>query len=286
MDSDNAYIYGARTTPRSSKSTSPPAPSIPRHDLLGSVRGIVSSTAAPSPHPPPTTPGATPKQPADSPPTPHSGYAGGYTDPTGLIYLIGRYYDPQTGQFTTVDPIVDVTQSPYIYVSDDPVLASDPAGDCPLVNGMRWLQGAYVPAPLPWVAVGKSHKEPEPEPEPVDQPPKIKVTAYAIERIGLSVKTDAIVECDECDEARGLKAWISVNNVPGGEETGGKIIFVQYRSSRVMFGEDDLVAVMGVQAFGGSGEEAWADFRTFEWGEDGKLKHPRGAPGLPPQLSA
>ena len=32
------------------------------------------------------------------------GFAGGYTDPTGLIYLIGRYYDPATGQFLTVDP--------------------------------------------------------------------------------------------------------------------------------------------------------------------------------------
>ena len=31
------------------------------------------------------------------------GYAGGYTDPTGLIYLINRYYDPSTGQFLSVD---------------------------------------------------------------------------------------------------------------------------------------------------------------------------------------
>jgi RHS repeat-associated protein len=27
------------------------------------------------------------------------GFAGGYTDPTDLIYLIHRYYDPSTGQF-------------------------------------------------------------------------------------------------------------------------------------------------------------------------------------------
>jgi RHS repeat-associated protein len=27
------------------------------------------------------------------------GYAGAYTDPDGLLYLVNRYYDPQTGQF-------------------------------------------------------------------------------------------------------------------------------------------------------------------------------------------
>ncbi|EQD70928.1 Rhs family protein [mine drainage metagenome] len=41
------------------------------------------------------------------------GYAGGYTDPTGLIYLVNRYYDPSTGQFLSVDPLVSLTDQPY-----------------------------------------------------------------------------------------------------------------------------------------------------------------------------
>ena len=56
------------------------------------------------------------------------GYAGGYTDPTGLIYLIHRYYDPVTGQFTSVDPLVAISGQPYVYAGGDPVNGSDPLG--------------------------------------------------------------------------------------------------------------------------------------------------------------
>ncbi|MGD0875305.1 MAG: hypothetical protein ABSA14_09980 [Acidimicrobiales bacterium] len=33
-----------------------------------------------------------------------------HTHPRGSIYLIGRYYDPQTSQFLSVDPEVQQTQ--------------------------------------------------------------------------------------------------------------------------------------------------------------------------------
>ena len=56
------------------------------------------------------------------------GYAGGYTDPTGLIYLINRYYDPSTGQFLSVDPLVGITDQPYQYAGGDPANAVDPLG--------------------------------------------------------------------------------------------------------------------------------------------------------------
>ncbi len=57
------------------------------------------------------------------------GFAGGYTDSTGLQYLVDRYYDPTTGQFISVDPDVSVTGQPYIYTADDPVNETDPQGD-------------------------------------------------------------------------------------------------------------------------------------------------------------
>jgi RHS repeat-associated protein len=57
------------------------------------------------------------------------GYAGGYTDPDELIYLLDRYYDPQTGQFLSVDPDLAQTQEPYAYGGGDPVINSDPTGD-------------------------------------------------------------------------------------------------------------------------------------------------------------
>jgi uncharacterized protein DUF4951 len=43
-------------------------------------------------------------------------------------YSVRRYYDPATGQFISVDPLVDQTEAPYAYASGDPVENSDPAG--------------------------------------------------------------------------------------------------------------------------------------------------------------
>jgi hypothetical protein len=41
---------------------------------------------------------------------------------------VDRYYDPVTGQFLTVDPLVSQTLQPYVYVGDDSVNEADPAG--------------------------------------------------------------------------------------------------------------------------------------------------------------
>jgi RHS repeat-associated protein len=45
---------------------------------------------------------------------------------------VHRYYDPTTGQFLTVDPLVAQTNQPFSYANDDPVNGSDPSGlhDC------------------------------------------------------------------------------------------------------------------------------------------------------------
>ena len=67
------------------------------------------------------------------------GYQGGYTDPTGLVYLVDRYYDPNTGQFVSVDPLVDLTGQPYEFVGADPANGTDPLGACNKQgNGNAW----------------------------------------------------------------------------------------------------------------------------------------------------
>jgi RHS repeat-associated protein len=54
---------------------------------------------------------------------------GQVVDPeTGLLYLQNRYYDPSTAQFISVDPLVGLTHSPYGYVYDNPLNATDPTG--------------------------------------------------------------------------------------------------------------------------------------------------------------
>jgi RHS repeat-associated protein len=61
------------------------------------------------------------------------GYQGSYTDSTGLIYLISRYFDPATDQFLSIDPDIANTDQPYIYAGDNPLNSCDPLGNDPAV---------------------------------------------------------------------------------------------------------------------------------------------------------
>jgi RHS repeat-associated protein len=56
------------------------------------------------------------------------GFGGGYEDGTGLVYLVNRYYDPATGQFTSIDPLLNSTGSPFAYARDNPLSNNDPMG--------------------------------------------------------------------------------------------------------------------------------------------------------------
>lgn len=70
-------------------------------------------------------------------PTP-KGFVGGDNDPTGLVHVGAREYDPGTGRFISVDPIVDYTDPQqmqgYSYASNTPITMSDPDGLRPLIT--------------------------------------------------------------------------------------------------------------------------------------------------------
>jgi hypothetical protein len=53
-----------------------------------------------------------------------------------------RYYDPSTGQFLTVDPLVAVTGQSYAYTGDDPVNGVDPMGLCTIPGEGQLYPGA------------------------------------------------------------------------------------------------------------------------------------------------
>jgi RHS repeat-associated protein len=128
-DSHFAYIYGPSNVPFEQVDLSTGTVRYLVSDSLGSIRGIVdaagaltASTAYDAWGNPDTAGGLTSLS--------RFGYAGGYVDATGLVYLIHRYYDPGTGQFLSVDPVADLTEEPYIYAGDDPVNSIDPTGLC------------------------------------------------------------------------------------------------------------------------------------------------------------
>ena len=129
MDSTNAYLYGPSGTPFEQVNLATGTIHYLVADALGSVRGVVSAAGALAASTsydawgnPETTGGLSSYTPI--------GFAGGYSDPTGLLYLINRYYDPSTGQFASVDLMVNQTNQPYLYAGDDPVNGVDPMGLC------------------------------------------------------------------------------------------------------------------------------------------------------------
>ncbi|WP_051114908.1 RHS repeat-associated core domain-containing protein [Actinokineospora enzanensis] len=65
-------------------------------------------------------------------------FVGGTKDPTGLLQLGARQYDPATGRFISVDPLIDLSDprqwNAYAYANNSPVTYSDPSGQiaaCP-----------------------------------------------------------------------------------------------------------------------------------------------------------
>ena len=144
-DSNNTYIYGPDGAPIVQIDSSG-ARSYFFHDATGSTRaltgqsGAITATFSYTPY------GAL-KASTGSALTPLL-FAGSYRDrDTGLNYLINRYYDSQTGQFLSIDPAFDSTDSAYGYAAGDPVNRVDPLGLFPwksLASGIALVGGAAV----------------------------------------------------------------------------------------------------------------------------------------------
>ncbi|MFE3455844.1 RHS repeat domain-containing protein [Nonomuraea sp. NPDC059194] len=88
-----------------------------------------------------TTPFGAPRGTNPAPWPGQRGFVGGTNDPsTGLVRLGAREYDPSTGRFITVDPIIDkdVPQqmNGYSYADNNPVTFSDPTGLCATCSGV------------------------------------------------------------------------------------------------------------------------------------------------------
>jgi RHS repeat-associated protein len=76
------------------------------------------------------------------------GFAGQYTGTTespantlGDDNMQARWYDPQSGEFTSVDPDLAETNQPYQYAGDDPVNESDPSGLITCGGWLGWVPG-------------------------------------------------------------------------------------------------------------------------------------------------
>jgi RHS repeat-associated protein len=125
-DGVNYYVYGASGTPIEQVNQVTGVATYLFTDQLGSVimladqTGNVVGTKSYSPYGDVNAVTGTATTPF--------GFGGGYTDPSGLVYNVARYYDPAIGQFISADPLEGQTGTPYRYATDNPVNGSDPTG--------------------------------------------------------------------------------------------------------------------------------------------------------------
>ncbi len=135
-DATFAYVYGTGSVPLAQVDLADGDVDYLHTDMLGSVRsttdatGAVTSDADYDPYGRPEAPTSDPTAEVT-----RFGYAGEYADPTGYLYLRARYYDPESAQFLTRDPLEATTGNPYGYTDGNPLQFADPLG-------LDWLQDA------------------------------------------------------------------------------------------------------------------------------------------------
>ena len=125
-DATHAYVYGPDDIPVAQGDLAGTTMVYLHTDLVGSVRTVTSADGAVvcdgdyDPYGRTTSTGCAQVT--------RFAYAGQYTDPSGLVYMRARYYDPGTGQFLSVDPLVATTFDPYGYAGANPLQNTDPLG--------------------------------------------------------------------------------------------------------------------------------------------------------------
>jgi RHS repeat-associated protein len=124
-DGTNDYLYGPDGRPVEQIDHSTGEATFLHADRVGSIRTLTNTSGAVVGT---ATFDAYGELTAASGDRSRMGFTGAYTDPTGLIYLRARYYDPATAQFLTVDPMVDDTRAAYAYAEGDPLNRTDPTG--------------------------------------------------------------------------------------------------------------------------------------------------------------
>jgi RHS repeat-associated protein len=156
-DGDHSYLYGPTSTPIAQIDDVSGTVEYLHGDLLGSTALITDASGAVV---------ASNVYDAYGNRTAHTGtadsaigFTGEWTDPsTGLVYLRARDYDPATGQFLAIDPLVDQTLQPYAYVDGNPLQFTDPTGECLLghsngrCRGGGVMDGALTSGPSNWLA--------------------------------------------------------------------------------------------------------------------------------------
>jgi len=130
LDASRKYVWGAGGLAYETD-LSGNVQSVPLVDGLGSVRALTDGTGGlvqtyrTDPFGVPTATQGSNTQPFR--------FTGEQVDPTGLVYLRARMYDPQSGRFLQRDPLFGLIGSPqslnrYSYARNNPVTLVDPSG--------------------------------------------------------------------------------------------------------------------------------------------------------------
>jgi RHS repeat-associated protein len=112
------------------------------------------------------------------------GYQSQYTDPTsGEVNMLSRWYNPGTGEFISKDDASpsaspeSAAANPFAYIGDNPMIGTDPGGDCSWYNVACHAKAVYhaVVAPVYHAAVHVYKRY---------VAPKVKAVVHAARKLG------------------------------------------------------------------------------------------------------
>lgn len=153
------------------------------------------------------------------------GFVGGDLDPTGLIHLGARDYDPATGRFVSADPLIDLgdpqQMNGYAYANNNPTTMSDPSGLKQAdVCGYGYASGTVV-CGASGIQTGGSNKGAKPQPNFKNNVVQAMNKQYEEERERRRENNRALFGSGKAN-SKGTKRIVKVLNRAKGDRKGNK----------------------------------------------------------------
>jgi len=166
------------------------------------------------------------------------GFTGEFTDPSGMVYLRARYYNPNDGRFNTRDTWEGDYNSPlslnrWLYVEGNPINNSDPSGKCTEDDETCWLYLENIETNYPFVDLHSNIDVGRNRYWKFDELTIIDVELSRLDRVA-GIDFNSVFSKGEIEFVRSDRHWWYTDSCAGYNTFTGKLfIYDSYINNRV-----------------------------------------------------